>query len=150
LAWHVQINTETSEDIACTIKDDVLVLLRKGAQSTLLYVQPSKAEIQVALNGQLYRLQRPQPPDVATTKRGGGLAPTQKTLTAPMAGTIVKVHVHDGEAVEAHQVLVILSAMKMEHAIIAPYDGRVRRVHYQEGEVVPGGAIIVEMEEQQH
>jgi biotin carboxyl carrier protein len=67
-----------------------------------------------------------------------------------MAGTIVKVHVHDGEAVEAHQVLVILSAMKMEHAIIAPYDGRVRRVHYQEGEVVPGGAIIVEMEEQQH
>jgi 3-methylcrotonyl-CoA carboxylase alpha subunit len=149
-AWHVQINTETSENIACTIKDDVLVLLRKGAHSTRLYIQPSKAEMQVALNGQLYRLQRPQPPDVATTKRGGGLAPTQKTLTAPMAGTIVKVHVHDGEAVEAHQVLVILSAMKMEHAIIAPYDGRVRRVHYQEGEVVPGGAIIVEMEEQQH
>jgi len=146
-AWHVQINTETSEDITCTIKDGVLVLLRKGAQQTRLYVQQSKAEMQVALNGQLYRLQRPQPPDVATTKRGGGLAPTQKTLAAPMAGTIVKVHVHDGEAVEAHQVLVILSAMKMEHAIIAPYDGKVRRVHYQEGEVVPGGAVIVEMEE---
>ncbi len=146
-AWHVQINTETSEDITCTIKDGVLVLLRKRAQLTRLYVQQSKAEMQVVLNGQLYRLQRPQPPDVATTKRGGGLAPTQKTLAAPMAGTIVKVHVHDGEAVEAHQVLVILSAMKMEHTIIAPYDGKVRRVHYQEGEVVPGGAVIVEMEE---
>jgi 3-methylcrotonyl-CoA carboxylase alpha subunit len=145
--WHVQINTETSEDITCTIKDGVLVLLRVGAQLTRLYVQQSKTEIQVALNGQLYCLQRSQPPDVTTTKHGRGLAPTQKTLTAPMAGTIVKVQVHDGEAVETHQVLVILSAMKMEHAITAPYDGRIRHVHYQEGEVVPGGAVIVEMEE---
>jgi len=43
-------------------------------------------------------------------------------------------------------VLVILSAMKMEHSIIAPYEGKVRRVHYHEGEVVKGGSVIVEME----
>jgi 3-methylcrotonyl-CoA carboxylase alpha subunit len=102
--------------------------------------------MQVALNGQVYLLQRQQPPDIATTKHGSDAAHVQKTLTAPMAGTIVKVQAHDGEVVQAHQVLVILSAMKMEHAITAPYEGKVRHVHYQEGAVVPGGAIIVEME----
>ena len=68
------------------------------------------------------------------------------TLTAPMAGTIVKVQVQDGEMVQHRQVLVILSAMKMEHTIVAPYEGKVRRVHYQEGDVVKGGAVLVEME----
>ncbi len=63
-----------------------------------------------------------------------------------MAGTIVKVQVHDGDSVEQRQVLVILSAMKMEHTIAAPYAGKVRHVHYQEGDVVKGGAVIVEME----
>lgn len=63
-----------------------------------------------------------------------------------MAGTIVKVQVSDGEVVQAHQILVILSAMKMEHAITAPYAGKIDRVYYQEGAVVPGGATLVEME----
>jgi 3-methylcrotonyl-CoA carboxylase alpha subunit len=48
--------------------------------------------------------------------------------------------------VEHRQVLVILSAMKMEHTIAAPYAGKVRHVYYQEGDVVKGGAVIVEME----
>jgi 3-methylcrotonyl-CoA carboxylase alpha subunit len=48
--------------------------------------------------------------------------------------------------VQHQQVLVILSAMKMEHTIVAPYEGKVRHVHYQEGAVVEGGAVLVEME----
>jgi biotin carboxyl carrier protein len=62
-----------------------------------------------------------------------------------MAGTIVKIHVHDGDIVEAHQVLLVLGAMKMEHAITAPYAGRIQHVHYAEGAVVQGGAVVVEM-----
>jgi len=63
-----------------------------------------------------------------------------------MAGTIIKVQVHEGDTVKQRQILAILSAMKMEHSIIAPYEGKVRRVHYAEGAVVKGGAVIVEME----
>jgi 3-methylcrotonyl-CoA carboxylase alpha subunit len=83
---------------------------------------------------------------VDVTAHGGNVVQSQKALTAPMAGTIIKVQVRDGETVQHRQVLVILSAMKMEHTLIAPYEGRVRRVHYHEGEVVKGGAVIVEME----
>ena len=63
-----------------------------------------------------------------------------------MAGTIVKVQARDGQAVQHRQVLVILSAMKMEHTIVAPYEGTVRHVFYQEGDVVKGGAVVVEMD----
>lgn len=145
-AWHIQINAQQGEEITCTIDNGCLVVLRKREQQKRLYVQQHKGEAQVALDGQVYILQRQQPPDIATTIHGSGTTHIQKTLTAPMAGTIVKVQAHDGEAVQAHQVLVILSAMKMEHAIAAPYEGKVHRVYYQEGAVVPGGAVIIEME----
>jgi 3-methylcrotonyl-CoA carboxylase alpha subunit len=62
-----------------------------------------------------------------------------------MAGTIVKVQVEEGDNVEAHQVLMILSAMKMEHAVIAPNAGIVQRIRYREGSVVPGGVVLIDM-----
>jgi 3-methylcrotonyl-CoA carboxylase alpha subunit len=78
--------------------------------------------------------------------QGGNISSSQKVLTAPMAGTIIKVQVHDGERVEQRQVLIILTAMKMEHSIVAPYAGKVRHVYTHEGDVVKGGAVLVEME----
>ncbi len=78
--------------------------------------------------------------------RGSSVASSQKALTAPMAGTIAKVQVCDGDMVQQRQVLVVLSAMKMEHTIAAPYAGKVRHIYYQEGDVVKGGAVVVEME----
>ena len=125
-----------------------LLVLRLGEMQSQVYVNAhASGDIQVMLNGgMLYRLERKQPPDVDATAHGGSLVRSQKALTAPMAGTIVKVQVHDGDTVEALQVLVVLSAMKMEHAITAPHEGKVRHVHYQEGAVVRGGAVVVEME----
>jgi 3-methylcrotonyl-CoA carboxylase alpha subunit len=110
------------------------------------YVRSTESETQVILQGRTYHFERRQPPGVDLTAHGGNVVHTKKALTAPMAGTIVKVQVRDGEMVKHRQVLVILSAMKIEHTIIAPYDGKVRSVHYHEGEVVKGGAVIVEME----
>ena len=144
--WRIQIDARPPQQVACTTGNNGLLLLKRGAEQFRAYVQSQKGETQVVLAGQAYRLQRRQPPDVATTAQGGDTTRAQKALTAPMAGTIVKVQVRDGEAVQAHQILVILSAMKMEHAITAPYEGKVQHVHYQEGSVVQGGSVLVEME----
>ena len=62
-----------------------------------------------------------------------------------MSGTIVKVQAQEGDTVEARQVLMILSAMKMEHAITAPHAGTIQRIRYQEGAVVQGGAVLIDM-----
>ncbi|GAC1382155.1 MAG: hypothetical protein NVSMB33_09320 [Ktedonobacteraceae bacterium] len=142
----VQVDKQAVEQINFQAGNDDLILLRYGAQQIRAYVQHIEDETQVVMHGQMYRLKRRQAPDVDTTAQGSNPASTQKALTAPMAGTIVKVQVREGETVEQRQVLVILSAMKMEHTIAAPYAGRVRRVHYQEGAVVRGGATVVEME----
>ncbi len=143
--WSVQIDEQPAEDIVCTYGNEALILLKRGEGQTRTYVQRGQGEVVVVLHGQTYRLQRRQPPNIETAAHGGATLNMQKTLTAPMAGTIVKVQVRDGEAVAAHQVLVILSAMKMEHAITAPYEGKIDHVYYQEGAVVPGGAVLVAM-----
>lgn len=144
--WQVQVDTHTPLRVQCTLDHNGLVLLRQGENQTRAYVQRDAGEMQVALQGHMYRLLRRQPPDVDQTAHGGSIASTQKALTAPMAGTIIKVQAHEGDAVAQRQVLVILSAMKMEHTIMAPYEGKVRRIYYHEGDVVKGGATIVEME----
>ncbi len=145
-AWNVQVDTQPAEKISCVFGNNDLMLLRWGAKQLRVYVRQSGGETHVIFDGQHYRFERRQPPDVDSAAHSGNVAHLQKALTAPMAGTIVKVQVHDGDTVEHRQVLVILSAMKMEHTIIAPYEGKVRKVLYHEGEVVKGGAIIVEME----
>ena len=42
---------------------------------------------------------------------------------APMPGSIVAVHVDDGDRVRAGDPLVSIEAMKMEHPVLAPHDG---------------------------
>jgi 3-methylcrotonyl-CoA carboxylase alpha subunit len=146
-AWNISVDEQSVGTIEYALENNDLLLLKQGEVQVRVYVYATSSEIQVMLHGTLYRFERREPPDVDATAHGGGnIERSQKTLTAPMAGTIVKVQVHDGDTVEAQQVLVILSAMKMEHAITAPHDGKVRHVHYQEGAVVKGGAVVVELE----
>ena len=65
--------------------------------------------------------------------------------TAPMTGTIVKVNVKVGERVAAHDVLAVMEAMKMEHALAAPYDGTVSALHVKPGQRVNTGDVIAEI-----
>ena len=76
----------------------------------------------------------------ATGQGGSGSA------IAPMSGTVVKVDCEPGAEVKAHQVLAVIEAMKMEHAIAAPFDGRVQSVNVRPGDRVDAGDVLVEVE----
>ncbi len=67
-------------------------------------------------------------------------------ITAPMPGVVLAVRVAAGEAVEAHQVLLVLEAMKMENAVTAPADGSVARLLVRPGQAVQRGDVLVELE----
>jgi 3-methylcrotonyl-CoA carboxylase alpha subunit len=144
--WHVRLNGKDQGILQMAIGNSRRVVLIRGVRQQRLFVERQTDTIQVSLNGRRYQLALRQPPDVEVSARGSGSLHSQKTLTAPMAGTIVKVQTQDNQQVAARQVLVILSAMKMEHTITAPYDGKVRHVSVKEGDVVKGGAVLVEME----
>ena len=146
-SWCAQVDRQPAETIRCEIDSEGMVILQRGAERRRAYVQQGKGATQVVLDGREYRLERRQPPDVETATRIGSTVQKQQALSAPMAGTIVKVWVSEGEEVQAQQLLAILTAMKMEHAITAPHDGKVRRVLAHEGDVVKGGTVIVELEE---
>ncbi|HRE92399.1 MAG TPA: biotin/lipoyl-binding protein, partial [Myxococcota bacterium] len=62
---------------------------------------------------------------------------------APMPGKVVAVKVAAGDRVAQGQVLVILEAMKMEHAIESGSDGVVTEVLVQVGDVVAADQELV-------
>ena len=64
-------------------------------------------------------------------------------VTVPMQGTIVKVLVSVGQAVEAGQAVVVLEAMKMENNIAAETSGTVQEVRVSPGDAVGTGDVVV-------
>jgi 3-methylcrotonyl-CoA carboxylase alpha subunit len=67
-------------------------------------------------------------------------------LTAPMPGRIIAQLVAPGSEVEKGAPLLILEAMKMEHAITAPIAGTVKSFRYAVGDQVAEGSELVELE----
>jgi acetyl-CoA/propionyl-CoA/long-chain acyl-CoA carboxylase, biotin carboxylase, biotin carboxyl carrier protein len=82
-------------------------------------------------------------------RRGGGgvaAAAGSGTVMVPMQGTIVKVLVAVGDAVEAGQTICVLEAMKMENAINAEKAGTVAEVRVTAGDSVGGGDVVAVIE----
>jgi 3-methylcrotonyl-CoA carboxylase alpha subunit len=123
------------------------VVVQEGTTVYAAAVEPDAGGLRVRLRDGSVLLQRPEPPSIAATSHAvmpgsGG----STTLTAPLAGVVVRVAVQEGDRVAAHQPLVILEAMKMEHSIEAPTEGRVRRVHRSTGDRVQAGDALIELE----
>jgi acetyl/propionyl-CoA carboxylase alpha subunit len=83
--------------------------------------------------------------------RGGRLAASAEHhgggLAAPMPGRVRRVVVTPGAAVRKGDVLLVLEAMKMEHAIRAPHDGVLERLYVAEGDLVEAGFELAELSE---
>jgi acetyl-CoA/propionyl-CoA carboxylase biotin carboxyl carrier protein len=77
---------------------------------------------------------------------GGGAAAGSGDVTAPMQGTIVKVLVEVGQAVEVGTGIVVLEAMKMENQIAAEKAGTVKEIKVSPGQTVGGGDVVAVIE----
>jgi geranyl-CoA carboxylase alpha subunit len=73
-------------------------------------------------------------------------AATNGRLIAPMNGRVVAVNAKPGETTEAGKALVVLEAMKMEHALSVPQRARITAVHVAPGTQVAPGQLLVELE----
>ncbi|TVQ91466.1 MAG: ATP-grasp domain-containing protein [Deltaproteobacteria bacterium] len=67
------------------------------------------------------------------------------TLTATTPGTVVAVRVAEGDRVEQGQVLLVLEAMKMEHAVKADQAGIVEVLRASVGQAVAEGEVLVRL-----
>ena len=85
---------------------------------------------------------------LATPPRSRGLgeaAAGDGRIVAPMPGRVVSVHVAEGETVAKGQRLMVLEAMKMEHALAAPFDGVVDHLAAKTGDQVTEGAVLARL-----
>jgi acetyl-CoA/propionyl-CoA carboxylase biotin carboxyl carrier protein len=82
----------------------------------------------------------PKRPKATASGAGSG------TVAVPMQGTIVKVLVAEGDAVEVGQTVCVLEAMKMENNVNAEKAGTIKEVRVQAGESVGPGDVIAVIE----
>ncbi len=156
--WRAGLPSETDLHLACgeerqvvrlrgrvdspiRLEGERLTLELDGVRRTLLAIRRGET-LYLEWDGTLHTITRVDPiaeAEASHTHQGG--------LTAPMNGSIVRVLVEAGQAVEAGTALVVLEAMKMEHSIRAPHAGTVKALYCSEGELVAEGTALVELEE---
>ena len=79
--------------------------------------------------------------------RGTGHASAHDgAIIAPMPGKVIAVDVAEGDTVTAGQRLMVLEAMKMEHALTAPFDGTVTGLSASQGAQVQVEAVLAVVE----
>ncbi len=64
------------------------------------------------------------------------------SLLAPMPGSVVAVHVEQGQRVAAGEPVLVLEAMKMQHTVTAPHAGTVTRLDVRPGAQVASGEVL--------
>ena len=77
---------------------------------------------------------------------GGQNSAHDGAILAPMPGKVIAVDVAEGDTVTAGQRLMVLEAMKMEHALTAPFDGTVTELAASEGGQVQVEAVLCVVE----
>jgi len=80
---------------------------------------------------------------LAATRRAARAS--EADVIAPMHGRLVQLAVAPGDAVSAGQIVAVLEAMKMEHALPAPRAGTVRALRAQAGAQVSPSQLLIEI-----
>ena len=95
------------------------------------------AELMVFENGQPFRL------SLARDQAAAAGAEASGDIFSPMPGRIVAVEVAEGAMVKKGEKLIVVEAMKMEHALTAPSDGVVTGLSVKAGDQIEEGKLLV-------
>jgi acetyl-CoA/propionyl-CoA carboxylase biotin carboxyl carrier protein len=120
------------------VRRDVDVEVNGKRFGVTVWVPESQVGATVAAGGAAKVAPRP--------RRSGGssaAAAGSGSVTVPMQGTIVKVLVSAGDAVDEGQTVCVLEAMKMENNIAADKSGTVKEVKVEAGQSVGSGDVVV-------
>ncbi|PJZ68075.1 acetyl-CoA carboxylase biotin carboxyl carrier protein subunit [Leptospira perolatii] len=67
----------------------------------------------------------------------------QNEIKSPMPGKLIKLEIHPGALVKKGDVLAVVEAMKMEHALKAVSDAKVEEVFVKAGDLVSQDQVLI-------
>ncbi len=140
-AWRAVVD-DTSFDVQVLESGGQAMRLRVDGNVHVLDYAEERDRMLLRFGGRNHILRdlRYVPPEAAQTSS------SERQLRAPMNGKVAALPVAVGESVHAGQALIVLEAMKMEHAITAPRAGVLLAVHVKLGEQVAPGRVLLEWE----
>jgi acetyl/propionyl-CoA carboxylase alpha subunit len=122
---------------------NAVVTFLLGNVSNVAYISNSAWGMNISLHGRTYlrpvvSVDTDSPAPAAAGVRDG-------RVQAPMPGSIIALHVREGDHVTAGQPLVVLESMKMHNEITSPANGIVHHVHTKVGDQVSFGHVLAEI-----
>ena len=110
------------------------VELEKGEDSWKVNIDGTDFEVQVDRNRNISQ-KREAKSKSASTKSG--------TISSPIPGKVVSIHVSVGDSVEEGAVLMILEAMKMQNEVQAPISGIIAELNCETGDSIEANSPLV-------
>lgn len=119
---------------------DLTIQVLDAQRKATVQQQGSRVDVFVQGGHTILSLQDP------LAQSGQGVANVAGGLTAPMPGKIIALHVCIGQRVKQGDSLLVMEAMKMEHAVFAPSDGEIKELYFGVGAQVSEGVTLVRLE----
>ena len=131
------IENEFTNDIPAFESSAAEIQTRVAAEKLVAEVNGKRFEILVHAPEPVVKRHR------AKQSSGGGSTGTG--LASPMQGTVVKIAVEEGQAVEAGDLIIVLEAMKMEQPLNAHKSGVIKNLKAVIGETVASGTVLCDI-----
>ncbi|WP_291844371.1 acetyl/propionyl/methylcrotonyl-CoA carboxylase subunit alpha [Maricaulis sp.] len=142
-ALEVTVGTETTRmtDLAIESRDRGYAFeARANGHDLRAVCEPVEGGVLVSCRGRSTVFAYENPEAAADALEAGDV------IKAPMPGKVLAVNVTAGDSVKKGQALVVLEAMKMEHALAAPRDGVIGELTVETGGQVAEGDVLVALE----
>ncbi|MEK6721775.1 MAG: biotin carboxylase N-terminal domain-containing protein [Chloroflexota bacterium] len=144
--WRTNAPAAVSVSAVSVSVDDVVRVVRLDPSAAVAReAVPTADEVHVDVGGRSVAFRLASPPDVDRAARSalaharGGAG---GDVVAPMPGSVLAVHVSNGDSVEMGQPIVTIEAMKMEHVVAAPVSGLIGDIAVRATDQVGRGQIL--------
>jgi len=127
------------------LRPGVLSLVVDGrAWRVVLEDDANEPAVLIAGDRIAYRVEDPRSLKTRRAHAGGSDGP--RAIKASMPGRVVRMLALAGEAVEAHQGVVVIEAMKMQNELKSPKAGVVAEIRVKPGDTVSAGDVLAVVE----
>ncbi|KAL7579369.1 hypothetical protein ACA910_014041 [Epithemia clementina (nom. ined.)] len=135
----VQVNKSQTVRLNC--------VFREAKGQIIVNMWPKNLPFDYAWEVRLENPYSPEAAEAASLLLGGEVtaAMAGATVKAPMPGKISRINHAKGSVVAKGDVVLVMEAMKMEHAIKASMDGTIERLQYKVGDIVGHDDVLFEI-----